>query len=104
MSDQDSHKIVPIWEGVEIPNQAGASNQVITALELALERARRGELTAIAMVAVMPSRNVYRSWSRGLCDRATLIGAIESMKHEMIAEWFDEVQPENYPIDIDPAS
>jgi hypothetical protein len=56
------------------------------------------------MVAVMPSRNVYRSWTRGLSDRATLIGAIESMKHEMIAEWFDEVQPENYPIDIDPAS
>ena len=60
-----------------------ANPHVIEVLELALARAKRGEMTAVALCWVEPSRKMDTDWSRGLGRHALIAGAVY-LQHDLV--------------------
>jgi hypothetical protein len=60
------------------------NSDVIATLEEALELARAGEVTAVAVAMVMKGGGMSRGWSN--CDPvAPLVGAVSYLQHDLIA-------------------
>ena len=80
--------VVPIWPGVAIPDARGAEPGVVRVLEVALERAKRGELVSVGLVGVMANDSIFREWAVGLRTRTELVGTIEVLRHAVLDDWF----------------
>jgi hypothetical protein len=67
-----------------IPIQPPVREDLVEKLERILERARSGEIIGISMVSTARTGNVVTSWTES-GDLFRDIGALELLKHEMLA-------------------
>lgn len=65
-----------------------AGEGIIDKIEQVLERARKGELSMIAIATVERDGAAGRTWSF-THNTATILGAIELMKAEIIEQWMN---------------
>jgi hypothetical protein len=58
---------------------------VIEKLELALERARKGELSSVAIVGVTREGLTWSAWS-AIPSLSTLVGAVVRLQHDLLRD------------------
>lgn len=63
--------------------------EVVDALERALERARRGEIQELVLVGVLEDEQYYFYWSRSL-DNVKRAGLLEVAKYQVLRDWVAE--------------
>jgi hypothetical protein len=68
-----------------VPLQAIPNQDIIQKLERLLEKAREGEIQAVACVGLLPSNGSHHvMWSMGNRSVIELVGALESLKADLL--------------------
>ena len=95
MADETPPKVVHMFTGCPLPGEPDAD--VIRSLEAALERAKLGELSSVAITGLLPNGGIYRNWTIVLNQRLALIGAVEVNRALMAQRYIDV----SYETDVD---
>jgi hypothetical protein len=61
-----------------------ASKEIIDLMEEMLERAKRGEVTALALVALAPNDHSITAWRQGQHSMFTVVGLIDILKDDVL--------------------
>lgn len=69
---------------VSRPEQA--SNEVVRLLTDALERAKAGEISGVAIAGVCPDGSISTAWSFTDGGKWIALGALENMKYRLLEE------------------
>lgn len=68
---------------------SGGGDGIVTALEELLERARAGEITGVAVIALTTDNGVMTGWS-GDCPTCVTLGAIKFLEVDFINARMDQ--------------
>ena len=79
--------VVPLREATLLPGQP--NRPVIEMLERFIERAKRGEIAAVALVIVTPAGGTTHAWEIGDSTWPPIVGAVSMLHHAMVADIHD---------------
>jgi hypothetical protein len=84
----DAPTIIPI-RGATLVLPGEPNQPVIALLEKLIERARHGEVTALAVVVVTPAGGTTHAWEIGDTTWPPIVGAVAMLHHAMLDYYGD---------------
>ena len=77
------NNIISLSTGTRL-KEGGAPPEIIAALELALKRAKKGEVVGFGIVEVTPSGDIITHWLTSNRCGHTLLAGCEYLKHSIL--------------------